>query len=299
MTTASTCRGHARTALLALLLAFVASGALAQTPAADAAPAARLPRLPSLPDPSALPDRPPDIRLPGPDPRQCGDTKWSALCPVGRWTDFANIELHVKAPEFTGDYTMEQPANGELHTTYREQAGKDRRGGEIVVVGESGFAYRSRESFPKDDAIIDYMLSSPLMMTKLAVVLLDLGVLGAPADVVKAQPITASNSTQFIRTEAPRIAALYGPPWNMTGTVRPAGDRKVAFSMRLRFHPVDAKGKVDPATTDTVELQGTVSYAPKRATMPDTFDLVGWQLIKNDARIAGVADIGAAREAMK
>ncbi len=194
---------------------------------------------------------------------------------------------------------MEQPANGELHTTYREQAGKDTRGGEIVIVGEQGFAYRSREQFPKDDAIIDYMLSSPIMMTKLAVVLLDLGVLGAPSDVVKAQPITASSSTQFIRTEAPRIAALYGPPWNMTGTVRPAGDRKVAFSMRLRFHPVDMKGKVDAANTDTVELQGTASYAPKRAAMPDTFDLVGWQVIKNDARIGSVADMSAAREAMK
>jgi hypothetical protein len=300
MTTASIGRWHhARIALLALLLAFVASGALAQTPAAAAEPAATRPRLPSLPDPLALPERPPDIRLPGPDPRQCGDTKWSALCPVGRWTDFANIEIRVKAPEFTGDYTMEQPANGEMHTTYREQAGKESRGGEIVIVGESGFAYRSREAFPKDDAIIDYMLSSPIMMTKLAIVLLDLGVLGAPAEVVKAQPITASNSTQFIRTEAPRIAALYGPPWNMTGTVRPAGNRKVAFSMRLRFHPVDVKGKVDLARTDTVELQGTVSYAPKRPAMPDTFDLVGWQLIKNDTRIGGVADIGAAREAMK
>ena len=100
MTTAFIGRWHARTALLALLLAFVASDALAQTPATDATPAAKLPRLPSLPDASALPERPPDIRLPGPDPRACGDSKWSALCPAGRWADFANIELRVKAPEF-------------------------------------------------------------------------------------------------------------------------------------------------------------------------------------------------------
>jgi hypothetical protein len=284
-----------RRALAAFALAAGCVGA--QTPATDAERAAvGLPRLPDLPGSSALPESPRDTRLPGPDPRQCGTSKWSALCPMGRWTQFATIDVHLKAPGFAGEYTVEQPLNGEIHATYREQGGQQRRGGEIVLIGAEGYAYRSREAFANPDAIIDYMMSSPIMVTKLAVVLLDLGVLGAPAEVTRPQSITAANATQFIRTEAPRMAALYGPPWTMTGTVRPAGNEQIAFSMRLRYRPVDTKGKASSAKTDTIELNGTISFAAKRPTMPDTFDLVGWKLMKGDEKLAAVSTLSEARE---
>jgi len=271
-----------------LAFALAASCVSAQALPPVAAPPASVAASPGLPEPPA------DTRLPGPDPRQCGTSKWSALCATGRWTQFATIDVRVTASGFTATYTMEQFGNGQVHATYREEAGTARRGGEIVLIDEDGFAYRSRETFPAADSIIDYMMSSPIMISKLAALLLDLGVLGPPGDVTRPQPITAGSTTQFIRTEAPRIAALYGPPWKLTGTVSRAGDDKVAFSLRLRFRPVDEKGKLMAGKTDTVALEGTLSFVPQRAALPDSFDLVGWKLVKRDEPRAGVNTIAEA-----
>jgi hypothetical protein len=94
------------------------------------------------------------------------------------------------------------------------------------------------------------------------------------------------------------MAALYGPPWTMTGTVRPAADERIAFSMRLRYRPVDAKGKASAAKTDSIELSGTISFARQRPAMPDSFDLVGWKLMKGDEKLADVETLGDARKAL-
>jgi len=253
-----------------LFLAALAASAHAQMPPA-AAP---------LPDASALPSAPGSLRMPGADHRLCGPSKWSALCAAGRWTLFSDIDLRVGAPAFSARYQIEQADNGEMHATYREQAGKDARGGEIVIFGLDGYAYRTRDKFPDPGDALDYAISAPLMMSQLAALLLDLGVIGPPADVSAPQPITASSATQYIRTSAPRTAVLYGAPWNMSGTVRRAGPDKVAFNLRLRFHPVDRYGNAVASKTDTVTLEGTASFAARRATLPDSMDLTGWKVMR-------------------
>jgi hypothetical protein len=270
------------------IVASLAVCAHAQTPP----PAAPLPDLSSLPAPPVNPG------LPGADHRECGPTKWSALCAEGRWTMFSHIDLRVSAPGFTARYDMEQALNGELHATYREQLGKDSRGGEIVIFGVDGFAYRSRDKFPDPGDAIDYALSSPIMLSQLAALLLDLGVIGPPSDVTAPRAINASSATQYIRTSAPRAALLYGAPWNMTGTVRAAGASKVGFNLRLRFHPVDRNGNAIAGKTDVVTLEGVATYTQPRPTLPDSMDLTGWSVMRagNNTPLGAAASLKDARE---
>jgi len=267
--------------------------------AALAAPAsAQAPALPTLPNPNALPQAPVNAPLPGVDSRQCGTTKWSALCAVGRWAQFAALDVNVQTAGFTGAYRLEEAANGELHATYREDIRGTRRSGEGVIFGIDGIAYRTRDSLPPADAVIDYLFSTPLMMAKLTAVLLDQGVLEAPAEVTARRAIRAGSATQYIRTEAPRLAVLYGPPWSMTGTVQPAGDGRLAFALTLRYRPVDPQGMPVAGKTDTLNLTGTVSFADRRPQLPDTMDLVGWKIMKRDVPVAGVPTLAEARAAV-
>jgi len=270
----------------ALLLCLVSLCAVAQTPP-PAAP---------LPSPDALPGAAPLPGLPGADPRQCGPTKYSALCPAGRWAQFSSMTMKVGAPRFAADYTIEQAANGELHATYRERVGDHQRGGEIILIGADGFAYRSREAFPDPGSIIDYMTSNPLMMSSLVALLLDLGVLGPPSDVSAPQAIKAASTTQYLRTPAPRTAILYGAPWSMTGSVRRAEPDTIAFSLRLRYTPVDSNGNAIKGRKETLTVEGKVSYAARREAFPESFDLVGWKLMKLETPQRAVATLGEARE---
>ncbi|MFO1323894.1 MAG: hypothetical protein U1F15_07495 [Burkholderiales bacterium] len=271
-----------------LFAALLSGAAVAQT---SPPPAATLPDLDALP-------RAGDTRLPGIDARHCGTTRYSALCAAGRWAQFSSIDVRLTAPSgFTGDYTLEQAADGDVHATYRETGGA-KRGGEVVLIGAEGIAYRTRDALPDPDSVIDYMLSNPLMQSKLVAVLLDLGVLGPPSDVTRPQAITASSTTQYLRAEAPRMALLFAPPWTMRGTVRPAGDGKIAFALKLRYRPVDRNGMPVAGKTDGIELTGTVSYAPRRATLPDSLDLTGWKLMRRDTPLRGVETLGAARESL-
>jgi hypothetical protein len=274
-----------RTAVLATMLAAAAAVALAQTP----------PPVAPLLDPGAVPGMPPDTRLPGPDPRQCGPSKYAALCAEGRWTHFSRIALDVSAPQFTAQYRLEQAANGELHVTYREKLGATSRGGEIVLFGIEGFAYRSKDTFPDPGSIIDYSVSSPIIMAQLATLLLDLGALVSPAEITQPRAIGAENATQYIRTAAPRLAALYGPPWSVTGSVRPAGPQEVAFSLRLRYRPVDARGAVATGKTETVTLEGKASFTARRPTLPDTLDLAGWKVMKGETPMPAARTLAEAR----
>ncbi|MFO1312685.1 MAG: hypothetical protein U1F41_11555 [Burkholderiales bacterium] len=258
--------------LAALIVALLcAAGAGAQTPP-PAAP---------LPDASSLPDMPGNLRMPGADHRECGPSKWSALCPAGRWTHFSRIDLDVTAPgSFNARYEIEQAANGEMHVTYREQRGKELHGGEIVLFGTEGLAYRSREKFPDPANIIDYMLTTPILMSRLSALLLDLGFLGPPSEVGAPQGVKASNDSQYLRTDAPRKAVLYGAPWSMNGTVRRAGPDKVGFSLRLTYRPVDRNGNALAGKTEAIRLEGTAFFGPPRPTLPDSMDLSGWKMMR-------------------
>lgn len=262
---------------------------------------AQAPPVAPLPDASSLPKASPSLRMPGADHRECGPSKWSALCPAGRWTGFSQIDLKVTAPEgFSARYEIEQAANGEMHVTYREQIGKGTRGGEVVLFGLDGLAYRSGEKFPEPATIVDYMTTTPILMSKLAAMLLDLGFLGPPSDVRASQAIKASNETQYLRTDAPRKAVLYGAPWTMTGTVRRAGPDKVGFALRLQFRPVDRYGNAIAGKSETVRLEGTASYGPRREALPDSMDLAGWKVMRigEDVERPGASNLAEARKAL-
>ena len=282
-----------RRRLATLLSAACAAAALlAAAPAAAQSGASSATALPGL---SALPKAPANTRLPGIDPRECGTSKHAALCAMGRWAKFARMDVKLTAGAFSGAYTMEKPQNGEVLTTYAERMPGGRRGGEVLLVSDDAFAYRTREKLPSDADLLDYMLGAPNMATQLVAVLLDQGVLEAPSDVTQPRTVSAGSATQFLRTETPNTAALYGPPWRVAGTVRPGEDGRLAFALRLTFRPVDVRGKVDATRTETLELAGTVSYGDRRATMSDTFDLVGWKLVRDGNELPAVATLKEAR----
>ncbi len=253
---------------------------------------------PGFPGAATLPPMSEDTRLPGPNPRQCGFTKWSALCAEGRWARFSNMKVELKARRFDGAYTMEQPENGDVHTTYREQAGAKRRGGEIVFVNDDAFAFRTREKFNVPEAILDEMMSAPIMVTQLAALLLDQGALVGPDEITKPVTFSARNDTQYLRAEAPGAASLYGPPWEVTGSVAPAADGWLKFQLHLTFRPVDRKGRIEASKRDVIKLSGTVNYGERRKAMSDTFDLVGWKLMVRNQEAGDVATMGEARQAV-
>ncbi len=271
-------------------------GALAAPPAGAQFAGSGATAMPGL---SAVPKAPDDLRLPGHDPRQCGTTRWSALCASGRWVQFAKMDLTLKTRGFSGAYSMERPESGEVLTTYLEHTSEGRRGGEVLLISDSAFAFRTREQLPTDDDILDYMLGAPNMAMQLASLLLDQGVLEAPSDVTAPRTITAANAKQFLRTETPTTAALYGPPWRMTGSVRPAADDRLAFTLRFTFHPVAPNGKVDAARTQSIDITGTVAYANRRKAMPDSFDLVGWKLMQAGEPLPAVSTLAEARAATR
>ncbi len=284
------------------MLATLAVGsAFGQVPAP--APPATLPApLPALvaepPALSALPSAPANTRLPGTDPRQCGTSKHAALCAAGRWTEFARFEARAKAGAFAGTYSLEQTLDGGVHATYAETAGGQRRGGELVFVGDSAFAYRTREKFTSSDEILDRMMFSPAMVAQLAAVLLDQGALVGPGEITRNTSVSVANAAQFIRAGAAHSAALYGPPWRLAGNVAPAGGGQVKFSLRLTYRPVDQRGRAQATTTDTVQLDGTMTFAGRRQHLPDSMDLAGWKLVNNGNEAPGANTLGEAREAV-
>jgi hypothetical protein len=85
--------------------------------------------------------------MPGADHRECGRPSGPRCAPraAGRYSRESTCAC--RRP-LRARYEIEQADNGEMHATYREQVGKDNRGGEIVIFGIDGFAYRSREKFP-------------------------------------------------------------------------------------------------------------------------------------------------------
>lgn len=279
----------------------VPPGALAQGASAlppTSAPGG-LPRAPAVPR-SLLPSHESlDLSLPGIDPRRCGGTPHSALCAQGRWTHFANLEVRASAAGFQATYVLEIAANGELHATYRETARGKTRGGEIVLVGMDGFAFRTRETFPPDAPVADIMTGAPLMTAELVALLLDQGVIGPPSDVTEPHTIEAGSDTQFIRASGPDVATLYGPPWRMNGTVRPGSRaRAIAFDLRLSYRPVDAKGKVIAGRTDTLRLEGNIDFTPRRGSLPETLDITGFTLMRGDTKVAPQPTLGDARKAV-
>ena len=269
---------------------------------AGAQPAPQLragpPPVADLPAAAALP-APGNTGLPGIDPRQCGPTPHSALCAKGRWTLFSSIDMRVTAPGFSATYTMTIAQNNEVHATYRETSRGKTRAGEVVLVGLDGVAFRTREQFPDGAPVLDIMISTPLMTAQLAALLLDLGVIGPPSDVTAPRPISAASATQFIRTAAPSAAMLYGPPWRMSGTAKPGATKSdVAFALKLAYRPVDSKGKLVGGRTDTIAIEGSVDFSPRRATLPDGFDLTGFTLLRDETKIAAQRTVGEARKAI-
>lgn len=212
---------------------------------------------------------------------------------------FSNIGVRITAPGFEGKYAMTIAQNDEVHATYRETARGKTREGEVVLVGVDGVAFRTREAFPAGAPVLDIMISTPIMAAQLAALLLDMGVIGPPSDVTTARSISAASTTQFIRTAAPNAAMLYGPSWRMTGTAKPGRSKsEVAFALKLAYRPVDGKGKLVPGRTDTISIEGSADFSPRAATLPDSFDLAGFTLLRGETKVAAQRSIGEARKSI-
>lgn len=253
---------------------------------------------PAAPGASALPSAPSNLQLPGVDPRQCGTSKWSALCAEGRWARFARIRLDVRVGTFEGTYTFEHTGSGEAHGTSRERMDGRMQAGEAVVVSEDAFAFRSRRTSANPDDMLDQILTSPIVFAELVAILLEAALPEGPDSITRAHEVNASNPSQFILTQAPGAQVLYGPPWTVSGSVRRNDGGAVALDLRFRFRPVDEAGRASKATTDTARLTGTVTYTGQRERLPDTFDLVGWKLVRGSTVLGDVKTLGEARQAV-
>ena len=276
-----------RTLILTVALAVVATACMpswSQTPAAPPAGAS-----------SRLPPPPATTRLPGIDPRECGTSKWSALCAEGRWARFARMKLEVEVGTFRGTYTIEHTDSGEVHATAREAMDRKVQAGEAVVVSEDAFAYRSRDASTRPDDMLDQIMTSPIVFSDLVAILLEAGLPEGPASIKRTHALKAQNRTQFILTRAPAAAVLYGAPWDVSGNVRALEDSGIAFDLTFRFRPVDASGRASPTITETARLTGEASYADLRARLPDSFDLVGWKLVRSGTVLGAVTTLGEAR----
>jgi hypothetical protein len=282
-----------RVARAALLLACMAMGAgthaLAQglpAPGATSGMAGR----------SVIPAPPPNLQLPGIDPRQCGTSKHAALCAEGRWARFAQINLDVRVGSFDGKYTIEHTGIGEVHGTSNERMGGKVQAGEAVIVSEDAFAFRSRRTAANADTMLDQIMTSPTVFSELVAILLEAALPEGPEGVAGTRALKAGSESQFILTQAPGGAVLYGPPWSVSGTVRRGAGDALAFDLAFRFRPVDESGRAAKSGTDTARLSGSARYVPPRDRLPDTFDLVGWKLVRSGTLLGDAKTLGEARQ---
>ncbi len=205
------------------------------------------------------------------------------------------MKLEVQVGSFSGTYTIEHTSVGEVHATTRETMDRKVQAGEAVVVGEDAFAYRSRNASARPEDMLDQIMTSPIVFSDLVAILLEAGLPEGPASLKRVQALKAQNATQFILTQAPAAAVLYGAPWNASGDVRAVEGHGIAFDLTFRFRPVDTAGRVSTTTTQTARLTGEASYADLRARLPESFDLVGWKLVRSGTVLGAVATLGEAR----
>ena len=201
--------------------------------------------------------RPPNTRAARPRSAPVRDTKSTgAVRDRALGALLAHRPQRLDAAASPAHYTIEQAANGEhARRLYREQDRQDRRGGEVRAL---------RHRRPSPTARANKLPGGRrhhrlhpcrrrIMTVQLAAVLLDQGVLEAPASVTKPRarsPPTAPRNTSAPQT--PRIAALYGPPWSRDGH---ACGRRARTRSRsrcdFRYRPVDRRGKPIAGKTDT------------------------------------------------
>jgi hypothetical protein len=233
------------------------------------------------------------------DIRACGPAPHGAWCADGPWSKFASMDFMVSAGNFKADYVVRVPAGGDLYARYDEKRGGKRRKGEILVVGDRAIAFLTGDERDESREIDTQMLSAPLMLSQLVSVLLQTGAPGGEKTFAQTRQVSVQETTRFVLTGVPGAAALYGPPWSVTGTVRRAAPGKVDFSLRFRFTLVDATGAIVPGKTETIALSGTATYPAKREGFPDSFSLAGWQLQQNGADLPEMPTLGAMRQFLR
>jgi hypothetical protein len=286
---------------IAALAAGAGQQALAQgAPPANAAGTATGGTSSLLPGASAgtspLPAPPANLQLPGIDPRQCGTSKHAALCAEGRWARFAHMNVAVRVGAFDGTYTIEHTGSGETHATSLERMEGKTQAGEAVIVSEDAFAFRSRRPSASPDDMLDQIMTSPIVFSELAAILLEATLPEGPGGIGRTQTIKGGNDTQFVLTQAPGGAVLYGPPWSVAGTARRGDANAVVFELEFRYRPVDEAGRVARSGTETARLTGTARYAPLRDRLPDTFDLVGWKVVRAGSVLGDAKTLAEARQ---
>ena len=188
-----------------------------------------------------------------------------------------------------------RPANGEIHATYREQVGKHGRGGEIVIFGVDGLRLSlAARSFPIPASIIDYMMSSPIMLAQLAALLLDQGVLGPPSDVTSAahdHAPRARRATSARRRRAwPRSTP---PPWydDRHGASARAPTRSAFYAAACASARSTAAATPSRARpTRVTPAKASRPSRRTRATLPDSIDLTGWKILRGERRPLAMRD---------
>jgi hypothetical protein len=233
---------------------------------------------------------------PAQDVRACGPAPEGARCADGPWSQFARMDLTLKATGFDADYAVRFPAGRDVYAKYDERSGTRRRQGEIIVVSDQAIAYRTDDERDPQREVDTQMLAGPLMMSQLASVLLQTGVPGGYKALSQPRQFAAKEAGRFILTSVPGAAALYGPPWSVTGTASRSSPMKITFSMRFTFTPVDPTGAVVSGKTETIALTGTALFPAKREALPDSFSIDGWKLERGGTELPELPALGALRE---
>jgi hypothetical protein len=144
--------------------------------------------------------------------------------------------------------------------------------------------------------MLDQIMTSPIVFSELVAVLLEAALPEGPEGIARTHTVKAGSESQFVLTQAPGGAVLYGPPWSVSGTVRRGETGALAFDLDFRYRPVDASGRAAKSGTDTARLSGSARYAPPRERLPDTFDLVGWKLVRAGTLLGAASTLGEARQ---
>ncbi len=117
-----------------------------------------------------------------------------------------------------------------------------------------------------------------------------------PATLSEPRTIKAADRDRYVRAPTSTGGSLYGPPWQMTGKVRRATATTVVFDMKFTFRQVDADGDLQKGPPIALELAGTADYPPKRADIPDSFNLSGWKFTTPGAESVTATNVGEARK---
>jgi hypothetical protein len=236
-------------------------------------------------------------QAPAPPPTQCGPPPAGALCVQGPWFDFGRVDVTTTTGAIVGRFTLQYPAGEEILARFDVAAPDGTRAAEVLVLsGADTVAARVPPEYQGDPV---QLLNAPVLTAQLVASLLQLALPEGPTSVTAKREVRLAESRRYLVTATPASRAAYGAPWSVAGSVRPGARGEFTYTLTLRYRRVGPGGVADARESPPLKLEGTISFAARRARLPDTFDLAGWRIVRNGATLDEQPTLGALRRAVQ